>query len=154
MPLSVTRAKPNPAGKDRVGRTLTPPAQLAGEWVDIRNTGFAAVPLGNLELYHLAYHSTGAVTWESVIKFSGSLPGGQTMRIHSGEPIPLWQMRPEDRDGVDHHLFSNKNYVWNNDKPDTAGIWNRVSQEWIDKANYAAYPGEGRILNRVNNSLI
>lgn len=154
MNLTVTKAKPNPSGKDRIGRTLTHPTQLAGEWVDIKNTGTLAVSLANLELYHIAY--TGPTTWDwnCVMTFSGGLPAGRTLRIHSGDPIPETQMNPVDRIGADYHLFTGRDYVWNNDRSDKPSIWNKAARVWIDQAEYRANPGEGRILNRVANSLI
>lgn len=153
MPLTITKAKPNPSGKDRVGRTLTPPAQLAGEWVDIKNTGTTAIAFGNLALYHIAY--TGLTSqWELVTDFSGELAPGKTVRVHSGGKIPLTEMHPVDVASADEHVFSGKNYVWNNSRIDKPSIWNKMTKTWVDQAEYGANPGEGRILTRVGSSLI
>jgi hypothetical protein len=153
MPLTITKAKPNPSGKDRIGRTLTPPAQLAGEWVDIKNTGTTAISFANLALYHIAY--TGFTSqWELVTDFTGELPAGQTVRIHSGHQIALTQMHPVDVAGADYHVFSDKDYVWNNDRIDKPSILNKATNTWLDQAEYSANPGEGRILTRVGTSLV
>lgn len=154
MPISISKAKPNPSGKDRIGRTLTPPAQLAGEWVDIKNTGTTAVSFANLELYHIAYTGLASSEWELVMGFTGELPAGQTVRIHSGDKIPLAQMHPVDIAGADHHVFTGKNYVWNNDRIDKPSVWNKVTKAWVDQTVYSANPGEGRILTRVGTSLV
>lgn len=153
MPLTITKAKPNPSGKDRIGRTLTPAPQLAGEWVDIKNTGTSAVSFGSLALYHIAY--TGLTSqWEMVTDFTGELGAGQTVRVHSGDKIPLAQMHPVDVAGADYHVFTGKDYVWNNNRLDKPSILNKVTKTWIDQAEYRANPGEGRILTRVANSLV
>lgn len=154
MALLINKAKPNPAGKDRIGRTLTPSAQLAAEWVDIKNIGNAPIALSGVELYHWAYPVGRKAEWELVTPFSGTLPAGQTVRVHSGDPIPLSQMHADDRIGADHHLFTGKNYVWNNDKPDYPSLWYKPSSQWLDRTSYDAPAPEGKVLIRVNEKLI
>jgi hypothetical protein len=61
-------------------------------------------------------------------------------------------LRPEDVAGAHHHTFTGKNYVWNNDCGDTAGLGN--GQVWIDNASYDPYPPEGRILIRQGDKLV
>ena len=152
MSLQIIKAKPNPAGKDRI-KNFTPQSQLAGEWVDIQNNGRYGISLKNIRLYHYAYKIEGN-KWELVSTFQGILPAGEILRVHSGQRIPLDQMNLEDVLGADHHVFSNKNYVWNNDKKEYPRIRNTTTKEWIDKTYYDAFPTEGKILKRVNNKLI
>lgn len=154
MSLLITQAKPNPAGKDRTPTAFTPRAQLAGEWVDFKNITTNPVSLDSVELYHYAYLSGGGNEWQLVTGFTGSLPSGQIVRVHSGEPIPLSEMRLEDRTGADYHIFSYKNYVWNNSQKDYPRLWHKTSQQWIDQTVYETYPTEGKILKRVGDNLI
>jgi hypothetical protein len=152
MSLRIIKAKPNPLGKDRIGN-LSPQRQLAGEWVDIQNNGSSPIDLTNIKLYHWAYRLPKD-GWELIMKFSGSLPAGEIMRIHSSGKIPLEQMAIIDQQGADYHLFSGSGYVWNNDKEDRPTLWNSKTEEYIDRTSYDAYPTEGKILQRVNNKLI
>src|SRR4029453_10124743 len=112
--LLITRIKPNPAGKDRNRFGTATASQLGAEWVNFKNTGSAAVDLCGIELYHLAY-APGSTQgrWDKIIDFNGILQVGRTVRGHSGSG-PESVIRPEDRAGADHHLFTGRNYVWNN----------------------------------------
>src|SRR5690349_3077345 len=154
MSLLITKAKPNPIGKDRIGRTYTPPVQLAAEWVDFQNNGTRAVDLAGVEMYHLAYLQNGSVEWELVIDFIGMLQPQGIVRVHSGDPISLDQMNPEDRNGADFHLFTHKDYIWNNKKVDKPSLWYKPRKEWLDQTEYSAPVTEGKILKRVNDKLV
>jgi hypothetical protein len=154
--LTITQAKPNPAGKDRLGN-LVPSSQLAGEWVDFKNTGDESYHLNNIELQHVAYTpSYPNGVWDKVMGFSGNLGVGQVVRVHSGGEIPLESLAPEDFIGANHHLFTGKNYVWNNNRSDTARLVMKQNGQIyeIDKASYSANPPEGRILVRNGIRLI
>lgn len=150
--LQTTKAKPNPSGKDR-SRFFTPQQQLAGEWIDIQNTGSLPISLNNLEVYHLAYKMTGT-EWEKVIVLSGMLPAGKIVRIHSGREIPLLQLLEIDRIGAEYHIFTGKNYVWNNDQVDKPSIFNSQLKKWEDQTWYDKYPPEGIVLKRDNGKLV
>ncbi len=152
MTLKITKAKPNPLGRDRIG-TFTPPIQLAGEWVDIQNTTAFSIALGTVQLYQWAYKPDGSGEWRLVISFSESLPAWKTMRIHSGSPLLTTQMNSVDVIGADYHLFTNKNYIWNNRKPDYPRLWDTASRQWIDWTYYDAPVPNGKILIRVNDKL-
>lgn len=152
MGLIVIKAKPNPAGKDRLGNQA-PQQQLAGEWVDISNSGNLSEDLTNIQLYHWAYQYPEP-KWELVIKFSGALPAGESMRVHSGGKIPLDQLLAVDRQGADHHLFSGKGYVWNNDEEDKPTLWNAKTEKYVDKTTYDANPPEGKVLQRLGQKLV
>jgi len=155
--LRIIRAKPNPMGKDRFGRTLTSQTQLAGEWIDIRNEGNSVIHLNGLQVYHIAYKIEGD-KWEKVIEFNFGeddvLRSKEILRIHSGGKIPLSQLLDIDRIGADYHVFTGKNYVWNNDKTDKPSIWNPKTERWLDQTWYDAYPPEGVILKRNNGKLV
>lgn len=152
--LLITKAKPNPAGKDRIGRTLTPQTQLAAEWVDFQNISGTSIRLDGTALYHVAYISGTKWEWRLVTNLYGVLKVGEIVRVHSGTPIHLWQMRQEDQIGAHYHIFSNQNYIWNNDKPDFPSLWYTPTKQWIDQTSYDAFPIEGKILQRVNAKLI
>jgi hypothetical protein len=150
--LRIIKAKPNPRGKDRYGSYI-PPAQLAAEWVDFENSGNEKYSLVDIELNHIAYQpicKNGK--WDPVMTFTGNLEPEKVVRVHSGAKISLADMNIEDVTGADFHLFTGKNYVWNNDCGDSSGLWN--GNAWVDKASYDPYPPEGRILRRVGDKLI
>jgi len=157
--LTINQGKPNPAGKDRLG-PMVPSAQLAGEWVDFRNSGDESYSLAGIELQHVAYttaYPNGV--WEKVYVFAQSdvLGVGKSVRVHSGGKIDLGMLTPVDSQGVDYHVFSGKGYVWNNDRGDSprlvrkTGVYQPVE---VDKATYSAYPQEGKILIRLGAMLI
>jgi hypothetical protein len=153
MNLKITRAKPNPSGKD-VTKPPTVISQLSSEWVDIQNMGKSPINTNGIELFHLAYLSNGKSKWEVAIKFSEILEAGKVVRVHSGKPIPVAQMNYQDRFGADHHVFTEKNYIWNNDKPDKPSLWHKPKKEWVDQVEYIACPLEGKILKRIGNKLV
>jgi len=154
--LTITQAKPNPSGKDRLG-SVVPSSQLAGEWVDFKNTGNESYSLDNIKLHHVAYtrqYPDGV--WEEVMGFFGNLSTGEVVRVHSGGGIPLNTLLPDDFIGADYHLFTGDNYIWNNDKSDSPRLILKQNGQTleIDKTSYSAYPTEGKILRRVGNQLV
>lgn len=153
MPLQITQIKPNPAGKDRNRQGQATAAQLAAEWVDFKNIGSTVVEMGAIELWHRAYHVGQQATWEKVVGFTGTLRGGSTVRVHSGSG-PESAMRDEDRQGSEYHVFTDKNYVWNNKEGDTPALYNRQTQQTLDSASYDPYPPEGQVLVRMGGKLV
>ena len=151
--LKIIQAKPNPAGKDKSGNNVIPAQQLAGEWIDIINENEESVSLNDLEVYHFVYKDNRN-EWEKIIVFTGSLPSKEVVRVHSGGKIPINQMLLIDRIGADYHVFTGKNYIWNNDRKDYPRIWNPYSKKWIDKTYYDKYPPEGVILKRKGDKLV
>lgn len=150
--LRIIRAKPNPRGKDRAG-TYTPPVQLAAEWVDIQNDGNEPFPLEPIILCHLAYQpGCREPKWEKMTPFTGTLQPGKIVRVHSGSAIPLTEMHPVDILGADHHIFTGRNYVWNNTCGDAPALWDGRMYE--DKAGYDPQPPEGVVLHRVGDKLV
>ena len=109
--LTITQAKPNPAGKDTFDH-LAPAAQIAGEWVDFKNTGNEIYTLNSIELFHIAYtpqYPNGI--WEKVTDFFGDLGVNEVVRVHSGGEVSLGILNQEDVTGADHHVFTGNNYV-------------------------------------------
>ena len=152
--LLITRIKPNPAGKDRNPNGSTDASQLAAEWVEFKNTGSAPVNLGGVILYHVAYSlgfSQGR--WDKIIGFTGILEAGRTVRVHSGSG-PQSVIRMEDLLGADHHIFTNNNYVWNNQKGDRPRLLDSNLNQDVDQASYGPNPPEGQILYRSGDKLV
>ena len=154
MNLLITKAKPNPLGKDRIGRTFTPAVQLAAEWVDFQNIARTPINLSGTQMYHIAYLPNGTTEWELVIELSGTIQPGEIVRVHSGNPLALNQMNYPDAIGATYHVFTGKNYVWNNNKLDKPYLWYKPTKQGIDQTYYDAYVIEGKILQRVNDKLI
>src|SRR4051812_41561612 len=121
--LQITKIKPNPSGKDRSRTGSTAASQLAGEWVDIKNVSTSPVKMDGVDLYYLAY-APGAAQgqWDKVTGFTGVLPVGYTMRVHSGSG-PENVIRQEDRAGAEYHVFTHRDYVWNNRQGDSPTLY-------------------------------
>jgi hypothetical protein len=154
MSVRASQIKPNPAGKDRTRSGNASGTQLGGEWVDVRNSGNTGVNMNGVRLCHVAYSPDGRQSWwAEVISFTGTLGAGEVVRVHSGSG-PLSALRPEDIAGAIHHLFTGKNYVWNNDKSDCSGLFVAGAQQPFDTACYEAYPPEGQILKRVGDKFV
>jgi hypothetical protein len=154
--LRVVQLKPNPIGKDRPRFGAPSPAQLGAEWVDFKNTGVVAVNLQNVWLYHVAY-APGELYghWEAITDFTGSLPPGKVVRVHSGQNRDISVLRQEDLLGADYHLFTGKDsYVWNNQKGDTAALGDGSVLDLIDRAPYDPNPPEGVVLVRIGEKLV
>ena len=153
--LQIARIKPNPAGKDR-SRSGASPAQLGGEWVDIKNVGRLAVDLAGLDLYHLAYgpgHPQGR--WEKVASLTGGLTPGWTIRLHAGRHRDLSVLHPSDIAGAELHAFTGADdYVWNNLEGDTPLLWLPATSAEVDKASYDPSPPEGAVLVRFGAKLL
>ena len=154
--LLIIQAKPNPLGKDRV-LNFIPQSQLAGEWVDFKNSGNENYSLENIKLHHIAYttkYPNGV--WEEVMGFRGILSVGEVVRVHSGGQVPLTSLNQVDLTGANYHLFTGKNYVWNNRRGDSPRlVWQEnIETIELDKASYLASSPEGKILARSGNYLI
>ena len=155
--LKIIKAKPNPAGLDKFGRNIIPALKLAGEWVDVVNEGNSGISLNGLQVYHYAYKGTADPQWEKVITFSFGdkdvLLPGKVLRVHSGGDMPENQLLEVDKLYADYHVFTGKNYVWNNSQKDYPRIWNPTTEKWIDQTWYEAYPPDGAILKRIGEKL-
>jgi hypothetical protein len=153
--LRVYKAKPNPTGKDKTRGGQASAAQLAGEWVDIQNTGNVGVELNGINLCHKAYKPDGTWEWEVVCSLpTMTLGSGEILRVHSGKG-PLSEVRAEDQVGCHWHYFTQRdNYIWNNDRGDEPLLYFVPDKVTIDSAAYDANPPEGVVLQRVGNKLV
>jgi hypothetical protein len=155
--LQISQLKPNPAGKDRTRFGPGSPTQLAGEWVDVKNTGTAPINLENVELNHKAFSPQDpAGRWQAVMVFPKfSLPAGNVVRVHSGKHRDVSVIGAADQAGADYHAFTGADaYIWNNRDGDTAALWDVAQQKWIDGAAYDPNSPEGVILVRLGSKLI
>lgn len=141
--LLVTRALPNPAGKDR--RYPHPPTdeQLNGEWVEFANAGGRLLSLDGVSMAHYTFdRACGKTGEDKLITFNGTLKPTYSIRLHTGHGVtwaegPIW------------HLYAGRsNYVWNNVCGDTAVLRNDGA-ECIDWASYDPQPPDGVVLNRL-----
>ena len=155
--LQISQLKPNPTGKDRTRFGPVSATQLAGEWVDVKNTAAFPVNLENVELNYKAFSPQDpAGRWQTVMVFPKFfLPTGKIVRVHSGKHRDVSVIAAADHAGADYHTFTGRDtYVWNNKEGDTAALWDLALQKWIDCASYDSNPPEGIILIRVGSKLI
>lgn len=150
--FKTVRLKPNPPGKDRT-RSGTSQTQLGAEWVDLQNVSSSSIKLDGVELYHIAYAPDGSGRWDKIMGFQGVLQANQIIRVHSGSG-PESALRQEDLAGAQIHLFSGRNYVWNNDRGDCSALWQSGESAPFDKACYDPNPPEGVVLVRLNDKLV
>lgn len=152
--LTITQLKPNPLGKDLVGKFASN-TQLVGEWVDIKNTSGKNLNMTGVKVYDHTF--TGACGDEGarvVYTFATmTLLAGYTVRIHSGSWVPESSLSLLDRAGADLHLYTGYSYVWNNVCGDTAEVRNAVGV-YVDWASYFSNPREGKILKRQGRLLV
>ncbi len=159
--IQVTRAKPNPAGKDK-SHGYPIPEQLLAEWVDLKNVGDAAVNLSTLHLADAQFGHACQLHKEAQIYWNGPssvvLQTGETVRVHTGREVDAWRMQQEDRSGANYHSFANRgSFVLNNDCGDILSVWwQGQDQQWHreDAASYDPYPPEGQVLQRSGNKLV
>lgn len=138
--LYITRAQPNPKGRDRTSRTTVQNAQLNEEWVEFRvdNTR----NLTGDEIIHRTYDSACRMTGsESLYRFgSVSVTPGKTVRVHTGSGTDGWA-------GNTYHAYMGYGwYKWNNDCGDQITI--AYSGTTIDYAAYGAKPREGELVRQ------
>lgn len=151
--LQTFRLKPNPAGKDK-NRSGASATQLAAEWVDLKNVSASNINLAGVRVCHVAYKANGTREWEDVQSFSsGLLSPGKVVRIHSGSG-PESAISQADLAGADFHIFTHKNYIWNNDKSDCCGLFASGENVPFDTACYDGPPPEGVILVRAGDKLV
>jgi len=141
--LLVTRALPDPAGKDRHGAYPPNNDQLNQEWVEIANGGAAPVSVNGVALFHYTFNAHCRRTGEDdLISLQGTLQPRHSVRFHTGCGTP-WD------EGTIRHLYvGRENYAWNNRCGDTAVLRNGLG-ELLDWAAYDPAPPQGVVLNRV-----
>lgn len=160
--IEIHKAKPNPAGKDKAGNYPIA-SQLLGEWVDLKNTGDAAVDLSTLNLTNREFGEKCNVTTEAKIYWTGPsgvvLTPGQIVRVHTGRLRDAASTNAVDQVGANVHVYAESGtFVLNNKCGDSLGVWwqTAAAKKWHleDAASYGANPGEGKVLQRVGKSLV
>lgn len=148
MTLYITRALPNPAGKDRPPLGGPSNTQLNGEWVEFKNVSAASYDLNGVRLMHYTFNWKCEQTGEDeAMSFSGGLDPGYSVRIHTGSGQAYWE-------GSVRHLFAGRgNYAWNNGCGDTT-VLREPAGSVVDWAHYASNPAEGDELQRVSGTNI
>jgi hypothetical protein len=141
--LVVTRALPNPAGKDRRPPFAPINDQLNNEWLEFGNLGDRPVSLENVGLFHYTFAVGCLKTGEDrLMTFQNSLQPRHSVRVHTGSG-------PEWVEGTIHHVYAGRgNFAWNNACSDTAVLRN-AQGSLIDWAAYDRNPPEGVILDRI-----
>ena len=144
MQLKITRALPNPPGKDRT-KNFIPKEQLNHEWVEFVNTTNTPLNLGGVSVSHETFRGLERTGTEELDSFLGHvvIQPGQTFRLHTGRGLVY-----TDSLGVHHSYLNRDNYVWNNDAGDRITLRDRLGNV-IDSAWYYPFPPEGIILLRV-----
>jgi hypothetical protein len=140
--LSVTRALPNPIGRDRAQSNQSLSDQLTHEWIEFANTSTQRISLDQVVLAHFTFNRRCSKTGEELVTpFHGVLEVGQSMRVHTRAGTNFVE-------GSIIHAFLNRgNFIWNNDCGDTVVL--RVGDNPLDSASYERKPREGAILTRV-----
>lgn len=158
--IQITRAKPNPAGKDK-SRGTPIPAQLLGEWVDLKNIGDGSVSFSTLHLANSEFSHNCTITKQAAIYWtgvSGQLSPGEIVRVHTGRSYDSHLMATDDKLGVNYHAYAERgSFVLNNDCGDNLSVWWKSSDgKWNqdDVASYDPNPPEGEILQRVGSKLV
>ena len=134
--LYITRAQPNPPGKDTSRRGSATNAALNEEWVEFEARG-GAVSIAGVSLTNLTFGTGCRVSEERVVTSfsSGVLQPGESVRVHTGRGT-AW------REGNVWHLYANDDWFrWNNLCGDRATLW--FNQQMVDWASYDPNPPEG-----------
>jgi len=140
----VTRALPNPYGKDRSPSYGAPNQQLNGEWIEFANATRQILSLDGLTMSHYTFNFRCEQSGEDVLtSFSGQLGVGKSIRVHTGTGNGYWE------GDVFHFFLGRSNYAWNNQCGDTVIL--RRPNSLIDWASYRTNPPEGAVLVRVPN---
>jgi hypothetical protein len=141
--LVVTRALPNPPGKDRRPTSGPTNDQLNNEWVEFANAAGRELLIDGVTISHHTFDRSCNDTGEDQLTtFNGILGSGQSVRLHTGSGTP-WN------EGVIRHLYVGRsNYAWNNACGDTA-VLRTARGEVVDWASYDPQSPEGVVLSRV-----
>jgi hypothetical protein len=140
--LLVTRALPDPAGKDRTPLYMPSNEQLNQEWIEFANIQAQPFSVEGVALSHYTFDGYCQRTGEDVLMtLTGMVQPRHSVRFHTGSGAP-WN------EGTIRHLYVGRaNYAWNNRCGDTAVLRN-ARGEVLDWASYDPAPLQGVILNR------
>lgn len=141
--LYVTRALPNPPGKDRTPANRATNEQLNAEWVEFQNTTDRTLSLDGVSLTHMTFDNRCNPHHEDhLTAFTGSLQAGRSIRIHTGSGTGWWE------GDIFHFYLGRENFVWNNVCGDRVQLRNQQGQS-LDWAAYAPNSADGKVLLRV-----
>lgn len=145
MPFYVTKAHPNPQGKDKPAYQAPSNDKLNQEWVEFKNISNAAVKLDGVTLHHLTFDGSCNKTGEDqLMSFQGELQSGYSIRAHTGSGTTYLE-------GTIYHLYAGRsNYAWNNACGDRATV--KIAGKINDWAYYDPNPSEDVVLLRVTNT--
>jgi hypothetical protein len=145
MPFYVTRAHPNPMGKDKARYQAPTNEKLNQEWLEFKNISSVPAKLDDVTLHHLTFDRSCSKTGEDhLMSFKGDLQPGYSIRVHTGSGTVSLA-------GTIYHLFAGReNYVWNNACGDRATV--KRAGQINDWAYYDPHPREGVDLVRVANT--
>jgi hypothetical protein len=142
MSLYVTKAHPNPIGKDRLSYQAPSNEKLNEEWVEFTNTSNQAVDLQGTAVQHRTFNQRCDKTgYDELMSFKGQLQPVNSVRVHTGSGTP-WQ-----EGAVWHFYAGRRNFAWNNDCGDQV-VLTRASTT-LDWAEYDPNPSEGVVLKRL-----
>jgi len=144
--LMVTRALPNPPGKDHAPGRMPTNEKLNEEWIEFRNATDRRLSIMGCSLAHNTFSAQCVKEREEhLLTFSGFEIGpGHVVRVHTGTGTDY-----VDTIGTLVHLYAGRsNFVWNNRCGDTA-VLRAANNSLIDWASYKGGVGNGVILKRV-----
>jgi Lamin Tail Domain len=142
--LTVTRALPNPPGKDHAAGRMPTNDKLNEEWVEFRNGTDRRLLLDGCSILHYTFNASCVKQDEDrLMTLGGTLGPGAVARVHSGTGTDYVE------GGNVLHLYAGRtNYVWNNHCGDTI-VLRAKDGNLIDWASYKGGVGNGVILKRV-----
>jgi hypothetical protein len=137
--LYITRAQPNPRGRDTASQGQALNSKLNEEWVEFRAD--ASRNLIGDSLSHLTFSTYGCSPTgrDELVKF-GSLQvdAGDLVMVHTGSGTSGWV-------GRTYHVYLGRRwFIWNNGCGDRAIL--AYSGQEIDHAYYASNPPEGELV--------
>lgn len=138
--LYITRAQPNPRGRDRGA------AQLNEEWIEFRAD--ASRSLSGDEIIHNTYTSTCQPTSaETLYKFGAvSVAPGQLVRVHTGNGTNGWV-------GNTYHAYMGYSWFkWNNACGDVVTL--AFNGRTLDSAAYRPNPREGELVRQLGTNTL
>lgn len=139
--LYITKAQPNPWGRDRGLAT-----QLNEEWVEFRAEQNRSLS-GDM-LLHNTYDSYCRLVNSEVLYTFGavSLSAGHLVRVHTGSGTSGWY------GGIYHVYMGYGWYKWNNACGDVVTL--AYNGAVIDSAAYRANPPEGELVRQAGSNLL
>ncbi len=144
--LIIEAAMVNPIGKSARLTSKVPNDLLNNEWVQIRNPNIEDISLRGLELMHWDYYdkSKGSTRNVKITRLSGILPGGCSLRIHSGTGTPSLDQKTQV-----YHTYVNQSasrFLYQISLPDCITLATFGGS--VDHAKYSPPVPEGKRLKR------